>query len=77
MRGNEIDRARHAAIKAYQAHINDKQRSGIKVIAVEVRLGFASPDISLHIASGSQTQGGYLFFTEDLQADATRPTTVL
>lgn len=77
MRGNDVERARQVAIRAYRSHLSDKQRSGIIVKAIEVRLGGSAPDISLHVESGSITQGGHLFFVQDLQAEAERPKTVL
>ena len=59
-----------AALRRYKAHIADPTTVDIKLRAIEVRMENAGPDISLHQCSGSRTQGGYLFFVDDLAADA-------
>lgn len=76
-KGTEIERAGHAAVRRYQEHIGDKRTADILLYAIEVRMGGAAPDVSLHVASGSQTQGGYLFFLEYLRAAVPKATTVM
>lgn len=62
----ESERARIAAIRRYKEHISNPATVDIKLRAIEVRMESAGPDISLHQCSGTRTQGGYLFFVEDL-----------
>ena len=71
-RGNEVVRARHIAVRSLLAYTQDKQRS-VPLVAIEVRLNGAVPDVTYHVASGSLTQGGYIFFIGDLESEATRP----
>jgi len=77
VRGRDVDRARHVAVRTYQAHLADQQRRSIVLKAIEVRLDGPVPDVSLHVESGSITQGGHIFFVQDLQPEAERPKTVL
>jgi hypothetical protein len=64
----ESERAKIAAVRLYKAHIADPTTADLKLRAIEVRMESAGPDISLHQCSGSRTQGGYLFFVDDLAA---------
>jgi len=63
----ELKRARQIAALEYREFKTDPTRC-FPLRAIEVRLdGSSQPDISLHAASGVRTQGGYLFFIEDLE----------
>ena len=63
----ELKRARQIAALEYKEFKSDPTRC-FTLRAIEVRLdGTSHPDVSLHAGSGVRTQGGYLFFIEDLE----------
>ena len=64
---NEASRARQLAVQELEAIFGDPvRREAIKPKAIEVRFINSRPDLSIHCQSGGVTQGGYLFFIEDL-----------
>ena len=72
----ELQRARQIAALEYQAFVDDLTRCYV-LKAIEVRLnGTTQPDVSFLTASGVRTQGGYLFFIEDLGIVAERQQTL-
>jgi len=65
---NEVARARELALLELTAIRGDPVRAeSVKPKAIEVRFNHQRPDVALHLSSGGVTQGGYLFFIEDLE----------
>lgn len=62
----ELKRAQQIAVNEYRDFKEDPTRC-YELKAVEVRPTGGEPDVSFHTASGVRTQGGYLFFIEDLE----------
>ena len=68
----EAERAMVAAVKSFKEHLADPTRTDLQIRAIEVRMESAGPDVSFHQCSGTRTQGGYLFFADDLEKAITR-----
>ena len=72
---NDVRRARMVAIETLRKHIDVKGE--VMFLAIEVRVGTSNPDVALHVASGSRTQGGYIFFVKDLEVEARKKATMV
>ena len=66
-----LQRAKQIAVHEYQAFKEDATRC-FDLKAIEVRLTGSQPDVSFHAGSGVRTQGGYLFFVQDLEVALTK-----
>lgn len=65
---NEMTRAKEIALIELAAIRDDPVRKeAVKPKAIEVRFVHQRPDVSIHLTSGGVTQGGYLFFADDLE----------